>query len=66
MTIVKHKNINMTVDEILNAVISHNIPHGVVIDICDGTITVSPEGETNLFGLIGPDYEAIFYQEEVY
>lgn len=65
MLIVKHKDIDMTPDEIVDAILSHKIPHGTVIDITNGTITVSPEGKSNLFGLVGDDYEAICYVDEI-
>jgi len=65
MVIVKHKDINMTPQQIISSILNHETPHGVVIDITDGTITVSPEGKTNLFGLVGLDYEVICETKEV-
>lgn len=65
MIIVKHKTIDMTPEQIMQAAVEHNPPAGTVIDITDGTITIGPEGTINLFGLVGKDYEMVYYKEEV-
>lgn len=65
MIIVKHKTIDMTPEQIMQAAVEHNPPAGTVIDITDGTITIGPEGTMNLFGLVGKDYEMVCYQEEI-
>lgn len=65
MIIVKHKSINMTPEEIMLAAVEHNPPAGTVIDITDSTITIEPAGTINLFGLVGKDYETVYYQAEV-
>ena len=39
MIIVKHKTIDLTPAEIMQAAAEHNPPAGTVIDITDGTIT---------------------------
>lgn len=64
MIIVKHKTIDMTPEQIMQAAVEHNPPAGTVIDITDGTITIGPEGTMNLFGLVGKDYEMVFCKEE--
>ena len=65
MIVVKHKTIDMTPEQIIQAAVEHNPPAGTVIDIADGTITIGPEGTINLFGLVGKDYEMVYYKEEV-
>ena len=55
----------MTYEEIMQAAVEHNPPAGTVIDIADGTITIGPEETINLFGLVGKDYEMVYYQEEL-
>ena len=65
MIIVKHKTIDMTPEQIMQAAVEHNPLAGTVIDITDGTVTIGPEGTINLFGLVGKDYEMVYYQEEI-
>lgn len=64
MIIVKHKTIDLTPAEIMQAAVEHNPPAGTVIDITAGTITIGPEGTINLFGLISKEYETVFCKEE--
>lgn len=64
MIIVKHKSIDLTPEQILQAAASRKPPAGTVIDITDDTITIGPEGTINLFGLVGKDYEMVYYNEE--
>lgn len=64
MLIVKHKSLDLTAKEIMDSIKNHKVPSGTVVDINEDTITVSPvDGPVNLFGLITPDYEAIYYEE---
>lgn len=65
MIIVKHKSVKMTPEEIMQAAVEHNPPTGTVIDITDGTIKIGPEGTINLFGLVGKEYETVYYRDEV-
>lgn len=63
MMIVKHKAIELSPEEIMKAAAEHKPPKGMVIDITEDTITIGPEGTINLFGLVGPDYEMVYYEE---
>ena len=64
MIIVKHKSIDLTPEQILQAAASRKPPTGTVIDVTDDTITIGPEGTINQFGLVGKDYEMEYYKEE--
>lgn len=64
MQIIKHKEVDMTVDEIFAAVNTNNIPSDVVINITNGdTIVVEPFDKSNIFGIIDDDYETIYFEE---
>lgn len=63
MTIVKHRTVDLPLEEIMKAAAAHKPPKGMAIDITEETITIGPEGTINLFGLVGPDYEMVYYEE---
>lgn len=63
MRIVKHKNIDLTVEAIVEAVNTHKTPEDVAINVVgDDEIIVEPIDCCSLFG-DGDDYETIFYEE---
>lgn len=60
MIIIKHKDLDITIEQILDALNTRTIPKGIIFDISKDTITVSPEGKGNILGLITPEYETIY------
>lgn len=66
MKIIRHKNVKLSVDEIMEIVNGKPVPTGLSMDIGEDHIVIQPECEINLFGEYGPDtdYELIYYREE--
>jgi len=64
MRIVKHKNVDLTAEEIMDIVRSEKCPMGISVNVTDDTIICEPEGKCNLFGEIDDEYETIYYSED--
>lgn len=66
MKIIKHKNIHMNVEEIIEIANGKPVPTGLSVDIGVDHIVIQPEDKVNLFGEYGPgtEYELIYYKED--
>ncbi len=63
MLILKHKSLNITVEEILEAVRIGKPPTGMAMNLTEDAVIVEPLDCINLLGEIGDDYESLFYEE---
>lgn len=66
MKIIKHKNIHMDVEEIIEIANGKPVPAGLSVDIVADHIVIQPEDKINLLGTYGPgtEYEIIYYKED--
>lgn len=66
MKIIKHKNIHMDAEEIVEIAKGKPVPAGLSVDIGEDHVVIQPEDKINLFGEYGPgtEYELIYYKED--
>lgn len=64
--IIKHKNIHMDVEEIVEIAKGKPVPAGLSVDVGVDYFVIQPEEKINLFGDYGPgtEYELIYYKED--
>ena len=66
MQIIRHEDVNLIINEIMEIVNGKPVPTGLSVDIGEDHITIQPEDKINLFGEYGPgtEYELIYYKED--
>ncbi len=63
MRIIKHKSLELDLNEIMELIRGQRSVPGVAINITNDTVTVEPDTCCNLFGEYDEDYETIFYEK---
>ena len=66
MQIIRHEDVNLIINEIMEIVNGKPVPTGLSVDIGENHVTIQPEDKINLFGEHGPgtEYELIYYKED--
>lgn len=66
MQIIRHEDVNLSINEIMAIVNGKPVPTGLSVDIGENHVVIQPEDKINLFGEYGPgtEYELIYYKED--
>ena len=66
MQIIRHEDVNLSINEIMAIVKGKPVPAGLAVDIGENHVVIQPEDKINLFGEYGPgtEYELIYYKED--
>lgn len=66
MQIIRHEDVNLSINEIMEIVNGKPVPTGLSVDIGENHVVIQPEDKINLFGEYGPgtEYELIYYKED--
>ena len=65
MQIIRHEDVDLSINEIMEIVNGKPVPTGLSVDIGEDHVVVQPKNKVNLFGEYGPgtEYELIYYKE---